>query len=480
MGGPALTTPAPERATPALVRHLVGEARRDDRRYGDYRRGVIGLHALAEWPGDEQFAVDGVTIRVVPCPSVLALHDALRDRPRQDGHFHVLLTPVEPGAVPASVRAHLVWGRVRRPDAWAAVKRLFGARELERRLDIRPDGRELAGQLVALREIGGYPPAPSGVLTVDHLVAAVALRHLRLGTGVAGLAPDTVLAWSASPPSAVAWERLHDEAPTVADLVLGTIAEQLGVVGAPLVSLARRGRIGDLVPLGLLGRLITVSPGSAAPAMFADRVTGASAPVPPVVLRAWADTAEAVAVALLRDHRDTGITVVEAAGARVDELHVADVVDASPVLLPSLDARLDALGEAVSRALDQVPARASAHGADAALVTAEDLEVVETAAQRVAEHSLADVPDVRDAEFSVAHQARRLVRWLAQACDPAPTFGAAVGRHRDDDAWVDRALAEVERGVPRPRLTDALHQLAAAARVRRAAHDAEFAALLAT
>jgi hypothetical protein len=93
----------------------------------------------------------------------------------------------------------------------------------------------------------------------------------------------------------------------------------------------------------------------------------------------------------------------------------------------------------------------------------------------------ADGPEVR-ARIERARMGQRLVQWLAT--DPAVEashVGAAIGRHMEETAWVDRAVEHIEAGGdPDDRLRAAYDALAA--RVRRQRHeiDRDFARTLAT
>ena len=78
------------------------------------------------------------------------------------------------------------------------------------------------------------------------------------------------------------------------------------------------------------------------------------------------------------------------------------------------------------------------------------------------------------------HAAVRLARWLAADSVARGTdLAALLGRHGDEDAWVDSAVNDAAPGVSDPDLGDGLAAVLAAVRARRAAHDRAFAHALA-
>ena len=163
----------------------------------------------------------------------------------------------------------------------------------------------------------------------------------------------------------------------------------------------------------------------------------------------------------------------EALLARADELlgavHAAGLADASDLLPAGLTRRLAVAGwraalraEHASRGTDP----------DRAQISVPALAEIEQAWTRVATHRLAG----SDGRIPAFHAAVRLARWLAaDSAARGTTLAALLGRHRDEDAWVDSAVNDAAPGVSDPDLGAGLAAVLAAVRARRAAHDRAFA-----
>ncbi|MGH3097656.1 MAG: BREX-2 system phosphatase PglZ, partial [Streptosporangiales bacterium] len=152
---------------------------------------------------------------------------------------------------------------------------------------------------------------------------------------------------------------------------------------------------------------------------------------------------------------------------------------ASDVLRRSLTERLARLGEALRAATEHADVRASTHGPETSLADRERLTAVEEAWRAVRTHQLARRAD--DVRVPRAEAALRLTRWLATSSPVREHAGLAayVDRHRDNDAWVDRAVNDAWAGVDEPGLARGLRTVLAAVRLRRDAHDIAFAQSLA-
>ncbi|MBT8227532.1 MAG: BREX-2 system phosphatase PglZ, partial [Dactylosporangium sp.] len=192
----------------------------------------------------------------------------------------------------------------------------------------------------------------------------------------------------------------------------------------------------------------------------------------------WAEEAETVTRELIGADPDGAARVLARAEVLCDSVEAAGLAAASDVLQRGLTARLADLGEALRRCADRVMVRADRDGPDAPLVDVTLLAAVEQARERVAAHALAQHPD--ELRVSRAFAGVRLARWLTQPALPAGTdFALLVTRHRDEDAWADRAVAAAWAGVDDEALARGLRAVLAAARLRRQAHDSAFGQALA-
>jgi PglZ domain-containing protein len=456
-------------ATLPVVRAMLDDATR--RRYTG---GVLGVQARPEWDGPERFDHYGVEVRVVACPSTLAVREALLDR--APDRWLVVLTDRDTSELGRGITAHLVWHRLRPPDAWAAVRDRFGATQLDHRLVTGSPGRELATGLLAATPPQGWPPAPGGLLTADHAFSAVGAR---LGLGSPGETVDlpAVLAWSARADAATAIADLRATAgDPLVDTLLGWVADRCGSGGQAIGPLLRDGRAGDLVPLGLVARpVLAAGPGSGPRALLGREV---GAQPSEQVLTVWATEAEAVARLLITDHPDDAARVLARAEALLERAEAGSLAGESAVLRRGLTWRLAALGEALHRCTGTAATRAASGGTDVPLADATALGEVEEHRGQVEAHALAGHRD--EVRVPRALAAVRLARWLAL---PVPTagsgLGALVARHRDGDGWVDRATALAWTGVEDEALARGLRAVLEATRLRRAAHDAAFGRALA-
>lgn len=386
----------------------------------------------------------------------------------------VVLTDRSDGDLGAGVLSHLVFNRLRTPDPWEAVRHRLAATGLDPALTGAPSHRELASGLLAAAPARGWPPAPGGVLTIDHAFGAVAGVHLGLGDPVVDA--TAVLTWTAAetaPARLGDLRRLAGDA--LVDALLTWAAGRTGVASAPLLHLLRAGATADALPLGLLVGLL----GEARDSKSADAVQlardslirleprlGGTLP-PPHALHAWAVESSAVVGWLLHniETRPTAERLVARADVLLSEVQATGLAERSDVLPTGLTRRLGHLADSLRAAVAD----------ERAPVTPAGLAQVEQAWSSVVGHRLA-AGDRRTTAFAAAV---RLARWLSQPDGvPGRSMEALVDRHGDVDAWVDSAVNDAARGVGDEDLGSALEAVLQPTRERRHRHDVEFAAAL--
>ncbi|NKS26555.1 BREX-2 system phosphatase PglZ [Rhodococcus hoagii] len=433
-----------------------------------YRNGVLGLRATPTWDGGT-FQHDGVPVTVAACPSTLAVWEALESR--TDGQWLVILTPVDEKDLGDGVLAHLVDGRLLSPDPWDALRSTFAATTIEPALYRVPNDRALAVGLLAAIPTTAVTPAPGGVLTRGHAMAAVARGTLAM-TDDPATEIDTlaILEWSRRTGVVDDLARLRaDGGADLSAAVTAWLAERAGRLGAAVAALLNSDRIADLVPLGLVAGVLVPNDSHSdgqgaelARGLFLGRYSLAGLGVDE--LGAWhQDTAGLVVGSLTDTERRS---VLESAAAHVRELGIEQLAGRSELLPQGLTARLDALAAAADAAL---PADADRAPSVAAVVA------VEIAWQEVMRHFLARTdPSCRAAEATV-----RLLRWLVV---DAPTVGG-LAEHTDryvgGDGWVDAALTAARRGAEHRGLAEAASRVIDRVADRRRGHDRRFAAALA-
>ncbi|WIM96998.1 BREX-2 system phosphatase PglZ [Actinoplanes oblitus] len=461
-----MTVPA---ATLPVLRALLDEAHR--RRY---RGGVLAVSAKPDWDGPADFEHDGVPVRVVGCPSTLAVREALLDRAAD--RWLILLTDRDDSELGLGITAHLTWQRTRRPDPWAAVQDRFEATRIDHRLVSRPDNRDLALGLLSATPSDGWPPARAALLTRDHALSAVAASRLGLGRAGEPLDFASVLRWTTRDEAANMLAGLRSiTVEALVGEVLTWAAERCGTTGPAVAALLRGGRTGDVVPLGLVARAVLATPGGSGPRALFGRETGVQ--LPDHVVTAWATEAEAVVRDLISGDQEAAARVLARAETLLDALEAVAHAGESNVLRRGLTARLAELGEALRRCVARSTSRAGTDGADAVLADVLVLPDVERARERVEDHALARHADEVRVPRAIAGV--RLARWLAQRSDVSGDLGALTSRHRDDDAWADRAIAAAWTGVDDESLAQGLRAVLEAARLRRDVHDRDFGRALA-
>jgi hypothetical protein len=459
--------PQPVAASLPVVHALLEQAARKG-----YRGGVLGVHARPEWSGPAEFDFGGTSVRVASCPSTLAVREALLDR--SPDRWLVVLTDRTERDLGLGVTAHLTWRRLRRPDPWDAVRERFAATWVDTRL-YTEESRELAVGLLAATPSGGWPPARGGTLTAAHAFGAVAAHHLGLGSVGAELTPATLLAWSARADTPATVARLRAQAgDQLVDRLTTWLGTRCGAVGQVVSQLLPAGRLADVVPLGLIARVVLATAPDSAPRALLRRELGAR--MPDATLATWAGEAEAAARELLRDEEHTVARLLARADELLDAVEAAGDATESDVLARGLTARLADLGESLRRCADRAEARAAVDGANAPLADVALLPDVEQAVAQVGRHLLARADESRGHR---ADAAVRLARWLALPVEHVTgELSAHVARHRDVDSWVDRAVAVAWPGVDDEQLARGIRAVLAAVRLRRDGHDLSFGSAL--
>lgn len=434
---------------------------------GRHRSRVIGIHAQPFWNGPPSFTVDGTTVYVRACVSALAVREALAEHATRPDDVLVVITDVHD--LGHGITAHLAGGRLHAVQLWQAVKDAFAATKLDPLLVAEKAWAPRA--LVDHEPPGGWPAAPSGVLTRDHALGHLAAALLRRGPGEAPYVeaehpdPEGLLRWSADP---VALQRWLDLPEPVRAGLGGWLAGRTGKAGAWTLRAVEHGRGGDAAALGLVAWLLwheDADPLDVGPARGQLRALLGGANVTEDDARTWGRTVTATVSAWLAGGDQAAILAVHRAEALLHELHAEQVVSLSDQLDGAFVQRLRRLADAARAALaDPTPAA---------------LAPVEQAHSALLAHDLAG----RDDRAHTATMAVRLLRWLATepptGQDDVDTLAAALDRQVRVGAWVDRAVAAVWSGDPDPHVGAAYRALAERVLERRAADDERIGVLVA-
>lgn len=411
-----------------------------------HRHGVLGLRAQPVWDS-AGFEHDGVPVTVVACPSVLAIWEAIDGRNAEE--WTVVLTSVDDDDLGDTVLAHLLDGRLITPDPWDALRSNFSATTIEPALYRGANDRAVANGLLGVLSSAGYTPAPGGVLTRDHAMTAVARDMLGMVKD-ADVEVDTfaVLEWSRSSQAATSLIELRSYSElTVA--VTDWLAERAGKLAGPVTALLKSDRIADLVPLGVVAGLFCRPDGADAIALgkFLGRYDLSADH-----LDDWYTHARGLVTTSLAPEQQR--VVLQTAASIVDELGITSAAASSDLLPHGLQARIDALAEAV---------------------TGSNLALVESHWTEVGKHFLAAGSPTVDAFAGAV----RLVRWFNSPASPGAGLGETTEWYVGSDSWVDTALVKARRGSENPVAAAALRTVIDTALAQRAESDRRFAAALA-
>lgn len=432
-----MNLPAASRATiEALVR---GQRLRDEQR----PTRVIGVQARTDWIGPASFAVDGESVRVVPCRSALEVRSQLAERD-DPAEWLVLLTDRDERDLGRDVLVRLARRRLEPIDAWSAVAGSFGALGVETSLRRIPD---LAGALLEHRPPTGYAPIVGTVLDRDTAWTAYADRVL----GLAALDRDPavgVLEWLSSGDAAVT---LAAVSPQLADEWWEWLTERVGVIAPFARSLVTGGRSSDAIAFGLCARLLLGSNDVETARVHGRYEQLAGLKLDDLSLAHVVDAAERAC-----QPRD-----LVRGDALVDQLEAKALAVRSDLLPKGFALRLRAAGEALTAALTNPTELSGA---------VESLESCRQHRERNRE------PERLEALALAIRLARRLP--LAGGGEPASLAEAAT-RFASDSSFVDHARERVMRGESEPTLIAAYQELDERLLALREAENSSFARLLA-
>lgn len=461
-------------SVPAANQAVVeGELRRAARLVEREKRleRALLLRAAAEWRGPTEVRAGQAVARVAPCPTVLSVLDAI-SAPREPGTYLVVLTPCDDDELGLSVLSCAVENAVRPINRWDLVAEDFGARLLDPRLS-KSEWRWLAESLLdAKPREGGWRRLAGPLLTLETALNRLTAVRFSSTSGSGGAADEeqldgaALLEWTLADHRVARFATLRQEE---RDGLGQWLSETVGPVARVIFRMMRAGQLADAVPLGLAVSELYAPHADGTDVITArvraeERFFGGQAPSH-ADMRSFAEASESLVVRwslggnarLAGDLCDRAQQVLRGLGAE-------QLAGASPILDAGFDARLAALTEVIAQALP--------------LPRASDLVALEAAWERLGEHRRTVA---RSREVGTAAAAVRLTRWLALPAGEPRTLRDGATTYLRDHAWVDRALAHVERAdtarVPSARA--AYGMLYEAVRERRTAFDRAFAKRLA-
>jgi hypothetical protein len=443
------------KATEALLRDHLAAWLKAPRR----RARTILVRAQPTWSGPRTLDIDGRSVRVVEGVSGLAALDAMRSAP--DGEYVAVLTELDESALGTAVVLDAEHRKPTELNAWSSVSALFGARDAVIPRPVLELGNWVPVLLGTLRRDRGYPPAPGGVLSPEHvarsiLVALLGLErldHLDIADALTPLDDLGVRARLAemdaeSREGLIRGVGTHIDHHLAMALRAATSSGRVSVVAIGLV-VAELWASGG-VPLDAEAaaarvraeQYIGVAPSASAASRF-----GAAAQL---IARRWLAAGD-------RHAHDT----FQQAEAICADLGWTEGAEASSLLPAGLAVRVQRFAHAVQTA---VIASGPAEAQDVEVALA---EIESHGASALFEQSL-----------PTAQMATRLVRWLQTNGKPAPDLAGAVNAYVADGAWAERALGDLWDGDTDRALGDAYQSLAHAVQAIRRRDDAAAATSL--
>ena len=420
---------------------------------------VLVLRAQPVWDGPAEMGVtleSGGDARVLvrPCVSALAVRDAMLQR--GEGDYLVVLTDRSDADLGLGILARVFDQRVVTPSMWEAVKESFRARQVD---SVLARMSWVAEPLVLEAPAGGWPVAPTGILTRDHALSHLAASLLGMSPGE--LDPSGVLAWTLDPAAVAVFAQ---QSAGVRNGVIEWVREVVGPVASAALRSSVQSHSVDAVTIGLVADVLW-SDTAATPEVIAARTrleqwTGVR-DLDPDVARTLGDAARGAALRMASQRDPAYPGLLARATALFGDVRYPEGAAKSTLLPAGYEARLSSLAAAIRGCLAAGPG---------------SLPDVEAAFTDLLRHAQAP----GDRATGVARMAVRLCRWLATPGPGAPTdLDQASLRQAREDAHVDWAAADVWVGSTAPDIATAWAELFAAARARRDKHDRQFAVLLA-
>ena len=420
---------------------------------------VLLLRAQPSWDGPETLTVRGrnetdVPVKVRTGVSALAVREAIQSRTGDE--FLIVLTDRSDADLGLGIRAHCFNQRVETLTMWVGVEQAFRARQIDSVLRRKGWAAE---PLVVNAPAGGWPIAPSGLLTRDHALSS--LTGAILGLPAHELDPSGILTWTLDPNDT---EAFRSQAPAVRDGLIDWVTDTVGPVAGLALRSVAQGRRVDALTIGIAADVLWSTDGGVAPEVIAARVrlepfTG-TPNLSGDLARALADASRGALVRMAASRDPSLPGVLARAHELFTDLGYPAGAERSDVLPAGFEARLRSLADAVRRFVI----------GEATIATVEAALGVLTSHERAA----------AEPATGIARMAVRLSRWLASAETAPPTsLLDATLRQARTDAWVDWAAADVWNGSTDPQVAAGWSALAVAVRDRRRTHDQAFAALLA-
>lgn len=419
-------------------------------------RKPIGIRVAGSYRGGSSIVVDGHTLQVRQCDTVLSVREALLDHPNDS----VILTAVEERELGWDVLARLARTKLHTLQPWATLLELFQADDVSPKLR---ESRGVAEYLLEHRPVGGFQPAATGKID-EETAWKIILNELSFTNP----RPDVraILEWSSTAANVARYRAMSEE---LRGSLHSWIAVTAGGEGRILFEAIDEGFAADLIPLGLVMQVAfdTNDAATSALRIRLEKFTRGRA-LSSSIANAWATAAAASVVARLRSvDRKPATQAIERADALLGELVAGDLAVRSSMSFAGLEQRFDRFAVALQQALDGQEV-----ALDAELASLED-------------HSLTqpfdhDWNDLYRQRLRRARMAARLARRpRTPAGEPISIVTAAVSYARDS-AYADWARQIMRDGDRLASLAAVYRRLLELVAERRDQENVRFAEHLAS
>lgn len=415
---------------------------------------IMLLAARPIWHGPPSIAGHGKTVWVRAAVSQLAALEAVTDLPASD--FLIILTDVPEEELGDAVTIPSRGQRVNFLDEWSTIPELFSAVSYDPHL--REYGNWLPQSLIAHRPPGGWPKAPSGIVTAD--LAMSGLLTSALGMSVNDSTDEAHLLVALDVPEIrTRWAGASSELRTA---LISWAGRSLGEAARLALAASSTSKI-SVLAFGIALDVLwpdAADAGSPATEQIAARTRAEryfdSAPISPREARALASASRQALLRMSLAGDSMVPAVMQQAETWLSDLGWAEGASRSDLMPAGFAARAGQLAEALM-------------GVDLASV---DLPRIEGVLNDLLDHQLAAGPS---GEALAARMVVRLVRWLASE-EPVPqSLSDCVSLHMTDGSWVDRAAATVWTGSNFESNAAAYARVLNSVQVRRSLRDRQFA-----
>ncbi|NEX20415.1 BREX-2 system phosphatase PglZ [Thiorhodococcus mannitoliphagus] len=409
-------------------------------------------------PGERRHQASETRLRLVYCPSELAMRELLVTHTPGDERL-VMLTPFDETRLSKDVLARL-WGcEPKRISPWRTLEQLLRVRQIDPRLTAK-SYRWIAEALIEGFERYRGRIQFGEVLDLDKAWRALALAWLDFKSDTLDL--DALLEWSLGADAATAVAALPESLAGHLDDWLGPALGAPGCEQADLVlSLWREGHAGEMVAIGLVCSVLYrpgLKPDQAlfqARGRLCERLLG-GADITDTTLQDYGDAT----VAAITRHSNIGANrtlngAFDQAEQILASLDMLSLADASDLLPAAFGQRLDRLARSLTAALYGKP--------------------IAPALDALAELRRHRLATVRGEQLATAALAVRACRWLRTEEGRPASLPDAVYDYVANGGYLDWARSRLWSGDAQESLSRVYAKLVSQLSARRERFNAHFA-----